>query len=191
MLIVLEILSVCCNFMYLYFAIKQEPKAWLFGIAASISSFFLFYLLNLNGSAGLNIVYALQGLFGFLQWQFIKKYAASAFKLKIKEHLFLIGFTLIVFLISLLALKFYKLNNIAKLDVLLALLCVLTTFLEIKKETACWYYWIVLNSLYTVLYSYQGLYGYALMMFGFGVFSIWALKEWTSKKSIAPNLLTE
>jgi nicotinamide riboside transporter PnuC len=177
--------------MYLYFAIKQEPKAWLFGIAASISSFFLFYLLNLNGSAGLNIVYALQGLFGFLQWQFIKKYAAPAFKLKTKEHLFLIGFILIIFLISLLALKSYKLNNIAKLDVLLALLCVLTTFLEIKKETACWYYWIVLNSLYTVLYSYQGLYGYALMMFGFGVFSIWALKEWTSKKSIAPNLLTE
>jgi nicotinamide riboside transporter PnuC len=177
--------------MYLYFAIKQQPKAWLFGVAASISSFFLFYSLNLNGSAWLNIVYALQGVFGFLQWQFIKKYDAPAFKLKIKDHLFLIGFIVVVFLISLLVLQPYKLNNVAKLDVLLALLCVLTTFLEIKKETACWYYWIGLNSLYTVLYSYQGLYGYALMMFGFGVFSIWALKEWTSKKSIEPSLLLE
>ena len=191
MLIVLEILSVCCNFIYLYFAIKQQPKAWLFGVAAAILSFFLFYSLNLNGSAWLNIVYALQGLFGFLQWQFIKKYDAPDFRLKLKDHLFLIGFILMVFLISLLGLKAHKLNNIAKLDVLLALLCVLTTFLEIKKETACWYYWIVLNSLYTVLYSYQELYGYALMMLGFGVFSIWALKEWTSKKSMQPIPLSE
>lgn len=177
--------------MYLYFAIKQQPKAWLFGVTASISSFFLFYLSNLNGSAWLNIVYALQGLFGFLQWQFIKKYEVPAFKLKLKDHLFLIVFILTVFLIFLLALQSFKLNNIAKIDILLALLCVLTTFLEIKKEIACWYYWVVLNSLYTVLYSYQGLFGYALMMFVFGVFSIWALKEWTSKKSIAPTSLTE
>ena len=118
--------------MYLYFAIKQQPKAWLFGVTAAISSFFLFYFLNLNGSAWLNIVYALQGLFGFLQWQFIKRYEVPAFNLKLKDHLFLIGFILMVFLISLVALKSYKFNSMAKIDVLLALFCVMTTFLEIK-----------------------------------------------------------
>ncbi len=181
MLIVLEILSVCCNFLYLYYAIKQKPRAWLFGVAASISSFFLFYGHHLNGSAMLNIVYAIQGIFGFMQWQFIQKNNYPSFRLKLKEHLFLIAFTLSIFAILLLSLKSHFQSRAMQLDLLLALFCILTTFLEIRKETACWSYWISLNALYTVLYSYQNLYGYAVLMFALGLFSIWALKEWTKK----------
>lgn len=188
MLIVLEILSVCCNFLYLYFAIKQKPVAWLFGIIASISSYFLFRALHLNGSAILNIVYAIQGIFGFTQWQFIQKNNTPRFRLKLKEHLFLIALTIIAFLIISLVFKSHIHTRAALIDLLLAMLCILTTFLEIKKETACWYYWISLNAMYTVLYTYQNLYGYAFLMFALGIFSIWALKEWTAKK---PSILTE
>lgn len=190
MLIVLEILSVCCNFLYLFFAIKQKPIAWIFGVIASLFSFFLFRAYHLNGSALLNIVYAIQGVFGFMQWKFIQKNNLPGFRLKVKDHLFLIGFTIALFFTTLLLFKSHLPLIVARFDLLLAFLCILTTFLEIKKETSCWLYWISLNILYTALYAYQNLYWYALLMLTLGLFSIWALKVWTkatSNSTIAAN----
>ncbi len=178
MLIAIEILSVCFNLLYLFYAIKQKSIAWIFGTIASILSFYLFYKINFNGSAALNIIYAFQGIFGFMQWQFFNKNRQASFYITLQQHLLLIGSVIIGFLILNSLFGGYFPERLQKIDLLLALGCILTTFLEIRKETSCWYYWIVLNCAFTVLYSLQHIYLYAALMLALAVFSVYALKEW-------------
>ncbi len=139
----------------------------------------------------LNIIYAIQGIFGFMQWQFFQKNEGVAFKLSRKEHLFLIAFVAFLFFFLSIFIGNYFPNPVKKIDLLLALGCVLTTFIEIKKDIACWFYWIILNLAYTILYSYQQLYLYAGMMLVLGIFSIWALFEWKKESQTKAEISTE
>ncbi|MES2617507.1 MAG: nicotinamide mononucleotide transporter family protein [Bacteroidota bacterium] len=175
----LEILSVAFSFLYLFFAIKQNALAWIFGIIASLLAIRLFYDNNNWGSIILNGVYVLQGIFGFLQWRFFEKNRSSNYYTPINYHLIFIFFTLLSGTCIIVLFPSYLPTISNKIDVYLAIGSVLATFLEIRKDISCWYYWITLNLGFTFLYLYQGLNLYAILMLVLGIFSVWALKEWT------------
>ncbi len=181
MLIVIEIVSVLFTLLYIYYASQQKSGAWIFGILASLLSVYLFYMNQYIGSAVLNSVYAAQGVFGFFQWQFYLKNAAPAYKLSYKHHIALLLLILMLFLAINVIFASYHFNLYVRLDILLAIGSILATFLEIKKDISCWYYWMVLNLGFTVLYGIQHLYLYALLMLALGVFSYFALQQWKKK----------
>lgn len=158
--------------------------AWIFGIIASLLAIRLFYDNNNWGSIILNGVYVLQGIFGFLQWRFFQQNRPAAYYTPLSYHWFFIFITLLSGTCIVLFFPAYLPDISNKIDVYLAIGSVLATFLEIKKDISCWFYWITLNIGFTILYLYQGLNLYAILMLVLGIFSIWALKEWTRHPSV-------
>ncbi len=182
MLIAVEFLSVFFNLLYIYFAIRQKSVSWIFGIIAALLSAWLFFQNRYIGSALLNLVYAMLGLFGFFQWQFILKDKLAGYHLSFKKHILLLNVLAVIFLFTILFFREYHFNVWVKLDILLAFGSILATYLEIKKDTSCWYYWIILNTGFMIVYSLQHLYAYALLMAFLGIFYYFALREWQKIK---------
>jgi nicotinamide mononucleotide transporter len=183
MLHLLEISSVLLLFAYMYFAYKQSSTAWLFGIAGSILSVILFFNKGFYGSMLLNLIYVLQGFFGYFEWQWKSPQLISFYRLTFKHHI------VIIFVSGLLTIVFNRIfllfnyNEFSRIDIFLAILSIVATFLEIKKEISCWWYWMFCNLVYSVLYLnlYKlepPLYFYSSLMLALAIFSWFAKKEW-------------
>ena len=184
MLHLLEIASVVLLFFYMFFAYKRNENAWLFGILGSIFSTILFYKKGFYGSMFLNSIYAFQGIFGYFEWKWKSPNAKPSYKLNIEVHVVIV-LASVLLAIGLIK-SFVVLNYIEfkYLDILLAILSIVATYLEIKKDIACWWYWIVCNIAYSVLYlnlynQETSMYFYSFLMLSLAVFSWFAKKEWT------------
>ena len=181
----LEIASVLLLFVYMYFAYKQRSIAWLFGIAGSFLSVVLFFNQGFYGSMLLNLIYVIQGFLGYFEWKWKSPNLIPAYKLSLKNHI------LIVLVSSILTKGLIQMSVVFEydefnyIDILLALLSITATYLEIKKDISCWWYWIFCNLSYTVLYlnlnkQESPLYLYSSLMLALAVFSWYAKMEWTS-----------
>lgn len=173
--------------LYMYFAAKQKPVAWLFGIVASVLSIFLFYFQNYWGSLFLNAVYCIQGVFGYLNWKFVLEGK------KVRQTLSLSLQLWAVLILIFFAYQLYQIISrnagieLNVYDCILAVLSVYATWLEVKKEMACWNIWILANLGYAVLYfvsaSSGNMYLYAALMLLLAVFSMMAKREWQASLS--------
>jgi nicotinamide mononucleotide transporter len=193
-LLLIEILSVCGTILYIYFAVKKKPAAWIFGTLASTLAVYLFFDTHLYGSGLLNIIYALQGIIGYINW---RKYIADkqpSYQLRWYFHLL---WALICILASLLLSWLFLTvfgGKIVYADILLATFSIFATSLEIRKDTSCWWYWITCNLAYAALYFWQSietgesLYLYAILMLGLAVFSYAGLKAWERSTKIEVNV---
>lgn len=177
--------------MYLYFASKTQSIAWLFGIVASILSTIYFYQLGYFGSAVLNVIYAIQGVLGFVQWQWYLSDRQVNYFWNRQQHLIAVLIVASVSIIGILLCRFYHFNGFNSLDIVLASFSILATYLESKKDISSWNYWIVCNFAYAVLYLYnsidnpeESMYLYALLMLGLAVFSYYAKRAWLKSLSI-------
>ncbi len=185
MLTIIEILSVLGTVVYIYLAAKKKAVAWIFGTIASVLAAYLFYARGLYGSSLLNVVYALQGIIGYINW---KKYISEkmpAYELKWVYHLlWIFACVLLSYLLHLLF-AFLFTGPVLYLDILLAVFSILATSLEIRKDTSCWWYWICCNLAYSGLYLWQSLrmgeslFVYAALMAGLAIFSYFGLKAWS------------
>lgn len=173
--------------LYMYFAAKQKPVTWLFGIAASVLSIFLFYYQNYWGSLFLNAVYCIQGVFGYLNWKFVLEGK------KVRQSLSLPLQLWAVIILTFFAYQAYQIiGRNAQLelnvfDCILAVLSIYATWLEVKKEMACWNIWILANLSYAVLYfvnaSSNSMYLYAALMLFLAIFSMMAKRQWQASLS--------
>ncbi len=188
MLILVEILSVIGTVVYIYLAVKKKAIAWFFGIVASALSAWLFYHNNLYGSSLLNIIYALLGIAGFINWNSYIADKEPSYGIKWYFHLLwiAIGTGLSFFVCELL--NFTTGETILYADVLLAIFSILATVLEIRKDISTWWYWIICNLAFSGLYLWKSLhtgetlYLYSLLMLGLAVFSCFGLQAWSKGK---------
>lgn len=186
MLIVVEIVSVFLTFVYLYYAEKINPYAWLFGILASCCSVYFFYKIELWASLWLNLVYLIQGINGFVKWKFFLKQNKPNDNISIKGHFFIVLGILVFTVLMYQVLLPYPSVKMNFFDILLALGSITATYLEIQKEGSCWKYWMFFNLAYSFLYLSQSLYIYALLMlllslYSFRINQIWKHKIWLNK----------
>lgn len=173
----LEISAVIFTLGYMLFAIRQKPMAWIMGIIASIISMVLFYGSNW-GSTILNFVYVVQGVLGFLEWQFFNKNRPAGYYISKPRHSAYIFIAILTAAAINALFQGYIITTTARIDMYLAMGSILATFIEIRKDTSCWYYWILLNFAYAALYYYQGLYFYTIQMVVLALFSFKSLNEW-------------
>jgi nicotinamide mononucleotide transporter len=192
-LLLIEIFSVCGTILYIYFAVKKKPAAWIFGILASILAVYLFFAQHLYGSGLLNIIYALQGIIGYINW---KKYISDrqpSYQLRWYFHIMWAAICVFVsLLLNSLFLNIFG-GEIVYADLLLATFSIYATSLEIRKDTSCWWYWITCNLAYAALYFWQSmdtgqsLYIYAVLMLVLAIFSYAGLRAWTKIKPQSVN----
>lgn len=183
---ILEITSVVFVLIYLYYASKQRPMAWIFGIIASVLSAVYFWQLELIGSAVLQLFYILQGLNGFFTWLYFESDRKASYRYSLTYHSIAL---LLLLLISVGVYWMIKVSSIGSyqgynyFDILFALGSIWATQLETKKDVVCWDYWIACNLGYTAFYIYQSIQGenmffYSALMLLLAVFSYWARKKW-------------
>ena len=190
-LLFLEISSVLCVLGYLYLVSKQRPNAWILGGMASLLSLVFFIQQHLYASAILNGIYALQAIKGYVNWT--RKFAdlQVAYRLSLRSHLL---FLLIVLTIAIVfQWQFGMVHssgtenkwsfNAFYLDILFGLVGVWATFLEIRKELSCWWYWMFSNLAYAILYGLQSAQGqamfvYTCLMFFLFLFSVYVFYRW-------------
>ena len=173
--------------LYMYFAAKQKPVAWLFGIAASVLSIFLFYDQNYWGSLFLNAVYCIQGVLGYLNWKFVLEGKKVRQTLSIPLQIWA------VIILTFFAYQTYQIIarnaglELNVFDCILAVLSIYATWLEVKKEMACWNIWILANLSYAVLYfvnaSSSSMYLYSALMLFLAIFSMMAKRQWLASLS--------
>lgn len=193
-LLILEIGSVVLVLTYLYFAVRQNAVAWIFGLAASVFSALFFYRQMYFGSMGLNVVYGLQAILGYYHWKWLDPDRKPAFRMPLNRHLLLIlgcaGFAFVLrFLFAHLSV-----GDLMFWDLLLAGGSIAATFLEIRKDSSCWYYWMLCNAAYAVLYFTSSANGntaylYATLMLLLAVFSWFGLRAWKRPASDAAHKL--
>ncbi|MEN9345641.1 MAG: hypothetical protein RLZZ60_1110 [Bacteroidota bacterium] len=191
-LLFLEISSVVCVLAYLFLVSKQNANAWLLGGMASLFSLVFFYWQHLYASAILNGVYAVQALLGYKTW----KQANQALKPEYRWSWWIHLMALIIFVIAAVVLNQQQALmawsteqhllqfNTLYLDVLIGGLGIWATFLEIRKDLSCWWYWILSNLAYALLYTIQSLqgspmYAYTVLMYFLFGFSVYVQIQWS------------
>lgn len=184
MMLTIEISSVLLTLVYLYLILKLNKMAWLFGIAASILMAFFFYNKNFYGSFILNIIYIIQGIMGFIIWGKEKSIHLPQNKILKRTHLYIIGIILLVFYSINLIFKTYNYSEFNNYDIFLVLICILATFLEIKKEISSWVYWILANLAYSIIYFTNNLYFYAILSLFLGIYSINIFFSWQKRMKL-------
>lgn len=183
MLIFIEIAAVLFTFLYLYFIGKKQAFGWLMGILASVLSLFFFYIKGYYGSAVLNFVYIFQGLVGFLYWKKLAIEKPVKYYFKLTDHFFLLAIITLLYLVLRWILNQLGIKDLKNIDIILSCGCIVATYLEIKKDTSCWWYWMVLNIFFSMYYFNGNMPIYAGLMVVLAVFSYWALRQW-NKKSV-------
>lgn len=166
---VVEIIAVVLGLLYLILISFSQRIAWIFGIISSAIYVYLALKGNLYLQTGLQFIYVVLGIYGYINWGKSEETKLKIWKLK--QH-FLVGIPTLVLAI-LLGLMFTKTNQkLPYLDAFITAFAILATYLTTKSILENWLYWIVLNLLSMYLWFEQGMH---LTVFLFGINTIMAV----------------
>jgi nicotinamide mononucleotide transporter len=181
---VTELSAVILGFAYLILISFSQRIAWIFGILSSAIYVYMAFIGAIYLQAGLQFVYVVLGVFGFINWG---KSAETKLKMwSLKKHL-LVGIPTLLLALTL-GFIFSKTNQkLPYLDAFISAFAILATFLTTKSILENWLYWIVLNLLSMYLWYEQDLqltvvlFAVNTLMAVFG-FILWR-KKWKSEQS--------
>ena len=181
---VTELSAVILGFAYLILISFSQRIAWIFGIISSAIYVYIAFIGEIYLQAGLQFIYVILGVFGFINWG---KSAETKLKIwSLKKH-FLVGIPTLLFAL-LLGFIFSKTNQkLPYLDAFITAFAILATYLTTKSILENWLYWIVLNLLSMYLWYEQDL---QLTIFLFAVNTLMAVfgfilwrKKWKSEQT--------
>lgn len=181
---VTELSAVILGFAYLILISFSQRIAWIFGILSSAIYVYMAFIGAIYLQAGLQFVYVVLGVFGFINWG---KSAETKLKMwSLQKHL-LVGIPTLLLALTL-GFIFSKTNQkLPYLDAFISAFAILATFLTTKSILENWLYWIVLNLLSMYLWYEQDLqltvvlFAVNTLMAVFG-FILWR-KKWKSEQT--------
>ncbi len=181
---VTELSAVILGLAYLILISFSQRIAWIFGILSSAIYVYMAFIGAIYLQAGLQFVYVVLGIFGFINWG---KSAETKLKMwSLQKHL-LVGIPTLLLALTL-GFIFSKTNQkLPYLDAFISAFAILATFLTTKSILENWLYWIVLNLLSMYLWYEQDLqltvvlFAVNTLMAVFG-FILWR-KKWKSEQT--------
>jgi nicotinamide mononucleotide transporter len=181
---VTELSAVILGFAYLILISFSQRIAWIFGIISSAIYVYMAFVSAIYIQAGLQFVYVVLGIFGFINWG---KSAETKLKIWSLQKHFLVGILTLVLALTL-GFVFSKTSQkLPYLDAFISAFAILATYLTTKSILENWLYWIVLNLLSMYLWFEQGL---ELTVFLFGINTLMAVfgfvlwrKKWLSEQA--------
>ena len=181
---VTELSAVILGFAYLILISFSQRIAWIFGILSSAIYVYMAFIGAIYLQAGLQFVYVVLGIFGFINWG---KSAETKLKMwSLKKHL-LVGIPTLLLALTI-GFVFSKTNQkLPYLDAFISAFAILATYLTTKSILENWLYWIVLNLLSMYLWYEQDLqltvvlFAVNTLMAVFG-FILWR-KKWKSEQT--------
>ncbi len=173
----LEFVATFCGILYLGFISYHKRIGWVFGCVSSGIYIVVCSQQELFIQAGLQFLYVILGLLGYIKWN--QNFKIIIKRISIKSHLgiLVLGLILSLFLGKLMSITDQQLPY---LDALISIFSIVATILATRSILENWIYWIFANLFSIFLFAMQGLYIttflYCIYFFG----SIFGYYNWTN-----------
>ncbi|MBL0330486.1 MAG: nicotinamide mononucleotide transporter [Bacteroidetes bacterium] len=168
---------------YVILATFENKWCWVFGIASSAMLVYLCFTGHLFLESGLNVFYVLIGFYGWYQWLYGSREKSeltiTSFSLKKNIVLILIGL-IFWFPLGFISHR-YSTQALPYLDAFITAFSIIATWMQAKKIIENWLFWILLNGLGILLYSYRGFYLIALLSIIYTLLSVSGYFSWRKR----------
>ena len=163
-----------------WLAARQNVLTWPVGLVGVLLSLVVFYRERLFADVVLQLFYVGTTAFGWYQWLYGSKQHSELKVAQTSANTIWLTLLLGAVLSPVAGFLFAEFTAAAVpyLDSALAVFSVLATVLMGRKLIEHWFFWIVLDLIYTGLYFYKQLYLYSLLYFIFTLLAIMGYREW-------------
>ncbi len=186
MISILELLAIVFGFTYVLLMIFKKPIAWLFGVLSSLLFVQLSWESNLYIQTGLQSIYVIIGIIGFIRWNKIGfiRWNKAEFKIKTLSKNFKISLYVLSLILSCLLgfLMSFTNQSLPYWDAFISIFGILATYLTTEKQIENWIIWIFVNLSSIILFSEQKLYLSAYLYGAYLLLSIIGLIQWNKEK---------
>lgn len=167
-LVYLEIVASLATLLCVIEAKRKKPDTWPLGILGALLFGYIFYETKLYADGGLQILYVIMGVVGWINWskhtdseEGIKPLRASGDTLA--TSLILVGGTTLVILSG--VLKYGTDSPQPFLDAFIVTLSLIANYYLIKQYIQTWILWIIVDIAMIVLMYMSGLY-FTMLLYG-------------------------
>lgn len=186
---VLQWIALISGILYVIFAARNLVVCWFFGIIScgSIAYVDIFTEVQLFSDALLQFIYILLGFYGIYQWMYGKNERSKSLLINSKGLRWHATYILIF---SLLSFPFGKAmawlfgGVFPLIDAWTTVLSVWATVLLTRRIIENWFYWIVLDLVYVVIYFLRDAQLFSVLFVVYTIVSIYGYFHWIKQKSI-------
>ena len=180
---VLEIIAVITAITYVVLASMEKILCWLFGIISSAIFVYIFFQVNYQLDAILNIFYVLMGFYGWYAWNRGKNDGNTrpilSFNLKKMAMIFLVGTVIsgmvgYIFDVQMHSSKPY-------LDAFTTVFAMMATLMVAQKILENWLIWILIDALSIYLYLHKSLYFTAFLFVIYIIIAVYGYLSWKKR----------
>lgn len=151
----LESVAVILTLLCVYLTRENKVLNWPVAMLASLAYFIVFFEAHLYGEMILQILFFVQGIHGWYYWSRKKKDEPFIVK-NMTWLVFILHFMPTIMFCKLIHELFLPKFNIW--DMVVALLSVIATYYTAKKVDKAWSFWVVVDVISIILFTYKELY---------------------------------
>lgn len=184
-----ELIAVCFSLACIWLAVKKHYLNWPVGLIGVTAYLVLFYQVKLYADMALQIVFILQGVYGWYNWK--KNQTEEELEvgyLSLKERILYCLLILIMATFISWILVNYTNASTPYVDSFVATVSLVANWLMAKKKTENWILWILADVIYIALFWYKELLMSSAIYIVFLILAIKGFIEWNKKSIIKKDL---
>jgi nicotinamide mononucleotide transporter len=173
---IIEIVAVLFTFISVYLTIKGNILCWSTGLVGITFYSILFYQNNLLADLGLQFVFFIQSIIGWINWNKPKKELKPSF-LSTTERGILFNMSILTYMIIFILTNTHG-GSMPFLDSAVATFSIIAMSLLIFKKVESWIFWIMSDIILIIIFLSSGLYLSAFIYFIFLIMATKGFLKW-------------
>jgi nicotinamide mononucleotide transporter len=180
---ILGIISLLTGVLGVLFTILQRIWCWPFAIICTITSGIDFYYQRLYGDMALQVFYFAAGIYGWIYWQQNLKKKFDVAKTPNQMWFILAAITGIQAVVYYFLIKKFRGDQVV-FDAILTACSITATYMMTKKWFENWFFWVIIDFAYVILYCVKSLWFYASLYLVFTAMAAYGFYLWRTQRSL-------
>jgi nicotinamide mononucleotide transporter len=173
-----ELVAVALGLAYIVLAIRQHRACWIAGGASTAIYIAVFLKAGLFLQAGLQVVYVVMSVYGWMAWRAGSDLAARPQSWPLSKHLLAMFAVFLATALSAPLLAHYTDSPAPLADSLGTWASIVATWLLARRYLETWFWWMIIDSGLAALFANQGLVFTAGLYLAFAVLAIAGWRAW-------------
>jgi len=181
----IELIAVSFSLACIWLAVKKHYLNWPVGLIGVSAYLVLFYQVKLYADMALQIVFILQGIYGWYHWKTsaIEEEIEVSYLTMTERMLYGLLILLVATAISWILINYTNAST-PYVDSFVATVSLVANWLMAKKKTENWILWILADVIYIALFWYKELVMSSAIYVVFLILAIKGFIEWNRKSNI-------